>query len=51
MAFSKLKQLLRSAGHRTMATLWQDVQRMLDLITPDDANHFLCHCGYVLRTE
>jgi transposase len=51
LAFAKLKQLLRSAGHRTMSALWQDVQRMLDLITPDDAIHFLRHCGYVLRTE
>ena len=51
LAFSKLKQLLRSAGHRTMAALWQDVQRMLDLITPDDAAHFLRHCGYKLQVE
>jgi transposase len=51
LAFSKLKQLLRSAGHRTIAALWHDVQRMLDLITTDDATHFLHHCGYVLQTE
>ena len=46
MAFSKLKQLLRSAGHRTLNALWADVQRMLDLITPDDARGFFTHCGY-----
>lgn len=46
MAFAKLKQLLRSAGHRTMHALWNDVQRMLDRISPDDARHFLRHCGY-----
>ena len=34
LAFSKLKQLLRSAGHRTVHVLWSDVQRMLDCITP-----------------
>lgn len=51
LAFSKLKQLLRSAGHRTMAALWQDVQRMLDRITPDDAAHFLRHRGYGLQVE
>jgi transposase len=46
LAFAKLKQLLRSAGHRTMEALWSDVQRMLDLITPSDAAGFLRHCGY-----
>jgi transposase len=49
LAFAKLKQLLRSAGHRTMTALWQDVQRMLDLISPDDAANFLRHCGYGLQ--
>ena len=51
LAFAKLKQLLRSAGHRTMKDLWQDVQRMLDLITADEAANFLRHCGYVLQPE
>jgi transposase len=51
LAFAKLKQLLRSAGHRTMTALWADVQRMLDLITAEDATNFLRHCGYVLQTE
>jgi transposase len=51
LAFAKLKQLLRSAEHRTMPALWQDVQRMLDQITPSDANHFLRHCGYGGRGE
>ena len=41
LAFAKLKQLLRSAGHRTVDALWSDVQRMLDLITPADAANFL----------
>jgi transposase len=49
LAFAKLKQLLRSAGHRTMAALWSDVQRMLDRITPGDAAAFLRHCGYTLQ--
>lgn len=51
LAFSKLKQLLRSAGHRTMNALWQDVQRLLDRITANDATHFLRHCGYGLQTK
>jgi len=46
LAFSKLKQLLRSAGHRTVGALWSDVQRMLDRVTADDARGFFRHCGY-----
>jgi transposase len=51
LAFSKLKQLLRSAGHRTMDGLWNDVQRMLQCITPNDAVHFMKHCGYRYTLE
>jgi transposase len=51
LAFSKLKQLLRTAGHRTMTALWRDVQRMLDLITAADAANFLRHCGYGLQSK
>jgi len=50
-AFSKLKQLMRSAGHRTLEGLWTDVQRMLDRITPSDAAAFYRHCGYPLQME
>jgi transposase len=46
LAFAKLKQLMRSAAHRTADALWRDVQRMLDLITPADAANFVRHCGY-----
>jgi transposase len=46
LAFAKLKQLLRSASHRSMTALWQDVQRMLNQITTSDAANFLRHCGY-----
>jgi transposase len=51
LAFAKLKQLMRSAAHRTMQALWQDVQRMLDRITPADAAGFYRHCGYTLQLE
>jgi len=51
LAFAKLKQLVRSAGHRTIDALWSDVQRMLDLITPADSAAFLRHCGYTLHVE
>ncbi len=51
LAFSKLKQLLRSAGHRTIDALWCDVQRMLNCITTNDAQHFMRHCDYRYRSE
>jgi transposase len=51
LAFSKLKQLMRSAAHRTVDALWSDVQRMLDLITPDDAANYIRHCGYTLQVK
>ena len=51
MAFSKLKQLMRCAAHRTLDALWSDVQRMLDLVTPDDAANYVRHCGYTLHVK
>jgi transposase len=51
LAFSKLKQLMRSAAHRTMEALWNDVQRMLDQITASDAAGFYRHCGYLLEMK
>jgi transposase len=45
-AFSKFKQLVRSAGHRVTDILWNDLQRMLDKISPSDAEGFFGHCGY-----
>lgn len=46
LAFSKLKQLMRSAKHRLVDKLWQETQRMLDAITPTDAKNYFRHCGY-----
>jgi transposase len=51
LAFSKLKQLLRSAAHRSVDALWRDVQRMLDEITASDAMGFYRHCGYTLQEK
>jgi transposase len=51
MAFAKLKQRMRWAGHRTMNALWQDVQRRLDQITTSDATGFFRHCGDVLQVK
>lgn len=50
-AFSKIKQLLRSAGHRTMEKLWRDTQRIMDLISAQDAVGFFRHCGYAIQVE
>ena len=49
LAFSKLKQAMRSAKHRVVDTLWRDTQRLLDTITPADATNFYRHCGYAIR--
>ncbi len=51
LAFSKLKQLLRSAGHRDVSKLWNDMQRMLDCIRPTDSTNFFRHCGYGLQQK
>jgi transposase len=49
MAFSKLKQLMRSAEHRTREALWSDMQHLLDQITPSDSQGFFRHCGYSIQ--
>lgn len=51
MGFSKLKQLMRSAEHRSKEKLWSDMQRMLDQITPSDAQGFFRHCGYAIQVK
>ena len=49
-AFSKTRRLYESAGHRSASDLWQDTQRILELITPADAAGFFRHCGYPAAT-
>lgn len=48
MVFSKIKQLLRAAAHRTRDALWGSMQKVLDAITPKDATHCFQHAGYSL---
>lgn len=48
MAFSKIKQLMRSARHRIIDALWDDTQRILDKVTASDATGYFRHCGYTL---
>jgi transposase len=48
LAFSKLKQLLRSLGLRTRDALWTTMQSVLDRVTASDAMNCFEHCGYSL---
>ena len=47
-AFSKLKRLLRSAGHRIRDASWAGVQPLVDRITAGDAVGLSGHRGYTL---
>jgi transposase len=49
LAFSKIKQALRSLRKRTMDDLWGCMQRVLESIRPSDAAGYFQHCGYPLR--
>jgi transposase len=46
MAFSKIKQLLRSLAARSRETLWRNMQPVLDRITASDARGYFTHAGY-----
>lgn len=50
-AFSKVKQALRSAAHRTADALWSAMQGVLDRVTVGDADAYFRHCGYTLRVN
>ncbi len=51
MAFSKVKQLLRTLACRDQKSLWDSIQPVLDKITPADAEGFFRHCGYTLQIK
>ena len=46
LAFSKIKQSLRSLAARHVDEQWHAMQAVLDQITSSDANGFFRHCGY-----
>lgn len=46
MAFSKIKQLLRSLAARSRETLWESIQPILDRVTHSDALGYFKHAGY-----
>jgi transposase len=50
-AFSKIKQLLRSLALRLSDDLWDQMQSVLEAITPSDATNFFRHCGYSLQLD
>ena len=49
LAFSKIKQRLRTQAYRTVESLWKCMQEVLDTISQTDAANFLKHCGYTLH--
>ena len=51
LAFSKIKQRLRSLACRSIAGLWNTIQSVLDTITPTDATNFFRHCGYATEEK
>ena len=51
LAFSKIKQALRSLACRTVNTLWSTMQSVLDRVTTEDASAFFKHCGYATETN
>jgi transposase len=46
LAFSKIKQSLRTLAARRVDEQWQAMQAVLDQIRSSDANAFFRHCGY-----
>ena len=46
LAFSKIKQRLRTLACRSVDRLWSAMQSVLDSVTPADAAGFFRHCGY-----
>lgn len=46
LLFAKLKALLRKAGERTVAGLWDFLGRALDAFSPEECRNYFRHCGY-----
>lgn len=51
MAFSKIKQTLRSLRCRVHPQLWDTMQQVLDQVTARDTAGFFNHCGYTLEIK
>lgn len=50
LAFSKIKQSLRSLACRSVNALWSTMQSVLDRVTVEDAKGFLKHGGYTVES-
>lgn len=50
-AFSQLKAVLRQVGARTPEALQEAISQALLTITPQDAQGWFHHCGYVSRSQ
>ena len=46
MAISKMKALLRQQAKRTLDGLYEALGQATQSITPQDARHYIGHCGY-----
>lgn len=51
LAFSKIKQALRSLAARTVDDLWSCMQAVQDRVTAADAAGSFQHCGYTLQIK
>jgi transposase len=51
LAFSKIKQALRSLATRTVEALWTLMQSVLDQVSTSDAGGFFQHCGYTTQEK
>jgi transposase len=49
-AFSKLKNLARSAAERTIEGLWSALGQLIDLLQPPECHNYFRHCGYATKT-
>ena len=45
-AFARLKALLRKAGERTVAGLWDLIGKLVDIFQPDECANYFSSCGY-----
>jgi transposase len=47
--FAKLKALLRKAGERSVAGLWNRIAYLLDAFTSEECANYFCNAGYAPR--
>jgi transposase len=45
-AFARLKAMLRKAGERTVASLWDLIGKLVDIFQPDECANYFSSCGY-----